>query len=1002
VSLGRSTPPVDVATADVNGDGKADLISEDAAGAIALLAGDGAGGFTALPSVALPQRAIVVNAGDFNADGVTDLVALRPVSASSSNFLLAVVRGLGGGAFGPETTYTFGSPTDRIVVADLNGDALPDIAGINGTATIAVFLNRLDAPGAFQAPSTVSASTNAASLVATDFDGDGKVDLMAGSLTATGISFLRGDGAGSFRSSVTLTSLPGPSQLRIADLNRDGKPDLVCRTRMLSPVQVRSLINNGAGGLTLVSSVTVAVDAGALSTIDANRDGVTDVLATSTSTSFPPRIGVEVLVGNISGALSLQNGIVPGDVPCVAAVADFDGDGFDDFASVGSTVLPSPQPSVGGIDVYRSNGDGTFGAVSGRNVSAAPARIDVADFNRDGNLDVVSGGRTSTGGSISVVLGSASGVLSAPVNRTFSDAVGEVRSADFNRDGAPDLAYLSGSAGGGVVRVMLGNGNGTFGNPVAYPTATDGQTSLTVDDASGDGIPDVVITHFSRNFVSVLLGRPDGTLAPETQIALGGNATSSFVGDIDLDGKADLLLTYGSNSWLARGLGGGRFESPARPIQLYGSSYCLEDFNRDGRLDLLSLSALTFGGDVYARMLIGAPDNTFVPGPATKLLPETEEATAADFDGDGDLDVVVTYHYGRLISVLLNDGNGGFGPAVNVRVPYGAGYPTTGDMNRDGRTDLVMGLYVGPSVTQAGWVGVLTNFTKPEVSAALSPASDTGLSTADQITNDPTPSVNVRANQAGTIELDYTGDGVADLIQAVVGPGTVTVTLPALADGAHDIATRFVPTRGAAVTAATISIVVDTVSPNVTLSDFQFESSQRLRFSFNEAINPSSAIVSLVDRSTGARIDADAFSTTYDAASKTLVIRPASGSSFPDGDYRVTLASGVQDIAGNALAADVSLDFFVLAGDATRDRIVNFDDLLVLAANYNQVGRTFSQGDFTYDGTVNFDDLLVLASRYNQGLTSALAGRAILPPPVGGPQKDEPEPDRGDADDVLV
>jgi hypothetical protein len=82
----------------------------------------------------------------------------------------------------------------------------------------------------------------------------------------------------------------------------------------------------------------------------------------------------------------------------------------------------------------------------------------------------------------------------------------------------------------------------------------------------------------------------------------------------------------------------------------------------------------------------------------------------------------------------------------------------------------------------------------------------------------------------------------------------------------------------------------------------------------------------------------------------------------------------------------VVVNFFVLAGDATRDRRVNLDDFNVLAANFGQSQRTFSQGDFTYDGTVNLDDFNVLASRFGATLAPAAAAPSA---PRGGRALDD-------------
>lgn len=93
-----------------------------------------------------------------------------------------------------------------------------------------------------------------------------------------------------------------------------------------------------------------------------------------------------------------------------------------------------------------------------------------------------------------------------------------------------------------------------------------------------------------------------------------------------------------------------------------------------------------------------------------------------------------------------------------------------------------------------------------------------------------------------------------------------------------------------------------------------------------------------------------------------------------DGDYLLRLpVSSFSDLANNALAADWTLPFFLLAGDVNRDRAVNFDDLLILAQNYGTSARTFSQGNLDYDqaGNVDFDDLLLLAQKYGTSLVTA-------------------------------
>jgi hypothetical protein len=107
---------------------------------------------------------------------------------------------------------------------------------------------------------------------------------------------------------------------------------------------------------------------------------------------------------------------------------------------------------------------------------------------------------------------------------------------------------------------------------------------------------------------------------------------------------------------------------------------------------------------------------------------------------------------------------------------------------------------------------------------------------------------------------------------------------------------------------------------------------------------------------------------------KPAITFPGYPNGLPDGNYHVTLtAAGVTDVAGNPLATNVVLDFFVLAGDADHNRTVDFNDLAKMAQNYNTSGKTFDKGDFNYDGNVDFLDLAVLAQRYNTSLAAPAA-----------------------------
>jgi hypothetical protein len=100
------------------------------------------------------------------------------------------------------------------------------------------------------------------------------------------------------------------------------------------------------------------------------------------------------------------------------------------------------------------------------------------------------------------------------------------------------------------------------------------------------------------------------------------------------------------------------------------------------------------------------------------------------------------------------------------------------------------------------------------------------------------------------------------------------------------------------------------------------------------------------------------------------------------------IASGITSLAGPPLAANYLFDFFFLAGDANRDRTVDITDLGVLASNWQQSPRTFSQGDFSYDGIVDITDLGMLATKWQFQLPGPQFSRSPLA--ARGPVSDVP------------
>jgi hypothetical protein len=109
--------------------------------------------------------------------------------------------------------------------------------------------------------------------------------------------------------------------------------------------------------------------------------------------------------------------------------------------------------------------------------------------------------------------------------------------------------------------------------------------------------------------------------------------------------------------------------------------------------------------------------------------------------------------------------------------------------------------------------------------------------------------------------------------------------------------------------------------------------------------------------------------------------------SMPDGNYTGTLAATLGDAAGNAALTNIDFDFFVLAGDADHNGIVDTNDLYALASHWQMTGVPFSQGDFNYDGTVDGADLSIIAERWQYTLSPPAASPTLAAALVGIPRR---------------
>ena len=525
-----------IAIADFNSDLNVDLaIANNHANTLSLLFGDGAGGFGAFSAFVVgPVWAgtTSVVAADLDGDGWVDLAA---ANAGSND--VAVLAGNGAGGFDSPEYFSVGFAPWVIASEDINGDERLDLAVANRYGdNVSILLS--DDLGDFQRTTAdYGAGREPIGLMIADFNGDRVPDLAIansgeyGTDSAADVSILVGDGTGGFPGAVhAYRSGSGPLALTMAELNGDGNPDLVAANQSSKDISV--LLGNGGGTFESTANYGVSAQLTDVVAADFNRDGSPDLAATKYTSAGT----VAVLLNDGDGSFGAPTDFTAIGFPSSLAAADFNGDGNQDLFVL----------SWGTMAVLLM-GDGGGGFSTGANFGtggADGAAAIVGDFNDDKKVDVAVANYGSH--DVSIGLGNGLGGFSPAAKYAAGNFPHSVAVGDFNGDGKQDLVVANSSVAGGppaAVTILLGSGAGTFGPPHSF-SAGDGTLSVAVGDINGDGRQDVAAANFLSGDVSILSGDGTGALLPPVDFTVGSFPSSLVVADFDADEKQDVAVVH--------------------------------------------------------------------------------------------------------------------------------------------------------------------------------------------------------------------------------------------------------------------------------------------------------------------------------------------------------------------------------------------------------------------------------------------------------------------------
>ncbi len=553
-----------------------------------------------------------------------------------------------------------------------------------------------------------------------DMTSDGKPEIVTPNCGDETVTVYLNNGDGSFQTGAYFAVALGvsggkninvyPYAATIADVNGDGKGDIISTNYYSGDLTI--LLSNGDGTVTepLIGYATgghypyePAVVA------DFNSDGLPDILVPDDAFSFSYmkgygdgtfHAGVDFYTPTPDGGSSYGYGIASGD---------FNGDGYPDI------VTGSNADSTVGVVVFLSRPDGSLQPgipYSSTSSNGDLIFVTVADFNKDGNLDIAASDFGH--GIVQIFNGKGDGTFTTGATfatDTTSSEPYDLIAADLNGDGYPDLAVVNyvGSTSYSNVGILINDGTGNFKPAVPYALSEFAWEGIAVGDLNGDAKLDLAIPAYIGSSVAMLFGNGDGTFQAETDVALGASSPQSVaIADLNGDKIMDIAVTLGNGGGediaVALGIGGGSFGTPT----------------------LLASSLQNYS--------LYSPNPLFIK--------------AADIDGDGNTDLVYTNSEYGTVGVLFGQGNGSFYDPVEFPVgtyPYGI---TVADVNNDGAPDVITANNQSASPTvllNANGSGTMGNYTiTPSATSATVTA---GSSATYTLTITPTNHYN------GTITL---------------------------------------------------------------------------------------------------------------------------------------------------------------------------------------------------------------------------------------------------------
>jgi hypothetical protein len=689
-STGFGSQPYYVITADFNNDNIYDIAATNfGTSEIVILYGDGSGSFELARnySTGFGSEPYGITTADFDNNKQLEIVVALWGTGD-----VAVLTAYYAAEFANQVVYSTGSASQpfSVAVGDFNNDNRSDIVVANsGTDNLGILLSSINDTFDIEMMYLIDTDADPQYVITCDINNDSQIDIVSANSQSDSISIIMGYGNGTFKEQMIYSTGSGsyPSAVATGDFNNDTQLDLVIANEGTDSIsilfgfdytsfqnqQIYSSINNSKPNGIVIS--------------DFNNDNFSDIAVVFFGSDS---LGILLGCGNGSFAIMTIYSTEDGSQPSAVGVGDLNNDGQLDIIVTNS--------GTNNVGVLLGYGNGSFAAIMTYSTgqSSVPIAVIVKDLNNDTRLDIVVANYNSS--SVGVLLGYGNGTFS--IVKIYSTGPGStpfaVTIGDFNNDGQFDIAVAN--SGTDSVGILLGYGNGTFGNQVLFSSGRNSSPFwVTVGDFNSDNQLDIATANWNNKNVGILLGYGNGTFAAIMTYSAGpGSAPRCIsVGDFNNDNISDIAVanTGTNNVVVLFGFGDGSFLlGTAYSTGIGSQPYALGigNFNNDTRLDIAVVNFqsntigvfLGYGNQLFAGL------TTYTTGDGS----QPHLVATGDFNNDGRLDIVVANYGTDNVGILLGRRDGIFDPIItyltgNGSAPYSV---ALADFNNDSHLDIVV------------------------------------------------------------------------------------------------------------------------------------------------------------------------------------------------------------------------------------------------------------------------------------------------------------------------